>query len=154
MDTSESTTCVSSTSPLPSVGTQPAQGREVVESALSRFKATLSDKQLSEFRNTTYDDVEREILQIQSKQEVNKNMVHLARLQIVFEVLPRFENAIEVLFNTADLVAFTWGPIKFLLSVRKFSPYLPRFFFHVGTFCVELQYHYYLSHRSLNDELM
>lgn len=70
-----------------------------------------------DFRNTTYKDLCWQIELIQQKQEARKNMMNLARIRSFLEAMEQFGKVIEVFLNLADMVAFIWGPMKFLLLV-------------------------------------
>jgi hypothetical protein len=62
-----------------------------------------------------------ELVQLQQKQEKNKEMVNMARIQAFLEGMQQLGKTIEVFLNVHEVVCFIWGPIKFLLLVRRFS---------------------------------
>lgn len=104
------------------VGTQTASS-DALRQAVLKFKARLSGKDLTDFQSTTYEQLCHEVLRIQHEQENNKNMMNLSRIQSCLEAMHEFGKTIEVFLNAADMIAFVWGPIKFLLLVRTLNLY-------------------------------
>ncbi|KAL1608317.1 hypothetical protein SLS60_003257 [Paraconiothyrium brasiliense] len=92
-----------------------ATGSDALDAAIRRFRARLTGTDLTAFRNTTYEELCREILRIQYEQEQTKSMVNLGRIQSFLEAMGQFSKIIEIFLNVSDMVAFVWGPIKFLL---------------------------------------
>lgn len=72
---------------------------------------------LLEFQETTYDQLCHEIFRIQREQESLKSLMNLSRIQSCLEAMEQFGKIVEVFLNVTDVVAFVWGPIKFLLLV-------------------------------------
>lgn len=89
------------------------------KAALVKFRARLSGTQLTEFQSTTYEQLCQEIIRIQHDQENQKTLMNLSRIQSCLEAMNQFGKVIEVFLNVSDVVAFVWGPIKFLLLVIK-----------------------------------
>ncbi|CAI6333480.1 unnamed protein product [Periconia digitata] len=106
---------VSSSQQSTLVGVRTARGSDAFHAAIQKFKARLSGPHLTEFKNMTYDDLCSTILQIQQEQEENKKIMNLSRIQSCLEAMQQFGKTVEVFLNTADMLAFIWGPIKFLL---------------------------------------
>jgi len=94
-------------------------GSNAFRSAVLRFRARLSGDKLTDFKNTTHEELVHEIMRIQQEQENNKNMINLSRIQSFLEAMDQFGKTIEVFLNVSDAVAFVWGPIKFLLLVQS-----------------------------------
>ncbi|KAJ4353923.1 uncharacterized protein N0V89_005654 [Didymosphaeria variabile] len=92
-----------------------ATGSDALDAAVRKFKARLTGTDLTAFRSTTYEELCREILRIQYEQEQTKSMVNLGRIQSFLEAMDQFSKTIEIFLNVSDMVAFVWGPIKFLL---------------------------------------
>jgi hypothetical protein len=95
---------------------------EAFTKALEAFRKRLSAEELSKFKNTTYDELVEELVLLQKKQEKNKEMVNLARIQAFLEGMQQLGKTIEVFLNVHEVVCFVWGPVKFLLMVRLTSP--------------------------------
>jgi hypothetical protein len=91
---------------------------EAFSKALTSFRARLSAKELSEFQNTTYDELLQDLLRLQQKQEKTKEMMDLSRIQAFLEGMQQLGKTIEVFVNVNEIVCFVWGPVKFLLLVR------------------------------------
>jgi hypothetical protein len=115
--TSRSSTGALSQQPtLVATTTQPPT--EAFTKALDAFRRRLSAEELSRFKNTTYDELVEELVLLQQKQEKNKEMVNLARIQAFLEGMQQLGKTIEVFLNVHEVVCFIWGPVKFLLLVR------------------------------------
>jgi hypothetical protein len=87
------------------------------EKALLSFRARLSDSENAQFKVTTIDDLKLTILTLQAEQRAHKKMIHMGRIQSFLEAMEQFGKVIEVFINTANYLAFVWGPVKFLLLV-------------------------------------
>ena len=85
--------------------------------ALSRFQKQLTEKECESFGVTKLKDVKKEIIDIQKKQESLKKIMDLTRIQGFLEAMNQFGKVIEVFSNSSILVAFVWGPVKFILQV-------------------------------------
>jgi hypothetical protein len=90
---------------------------EAFKKALESFRKRLSSEELSQFTNTTYDQLLHELGQLQEKQERNKEMMNLRRLEPFLEGMLYLGRTIEVFLNASDVLCFVWGPIKFMLLV-------------------------------------
>jgi hypothetical protein len=97
-------------------GRTPPTGR-ALEQAIGRFRARLDGSQLNDFRITTYQSLCDQILQIQKKPEAAKSTMNLARIRAFLEAMDQFGKVIEVFLNASNMVAFVWGPMKFLFMV-------------------------------------
>lgn len=86
-------------------------------SALTKFRARLTGPQLVDFEKMTYEQLCIDIDRIQQEQEKFKTMVNLQRIQSFLEAMENFGKVIEVFLNVSDVIAFLWGPTKFLLLV-------------------------------------
>ena len=86
--------------------------------ALGKFRARLTGPQLVDFSKTTYDNLQTEIARIQKDQENVKRMMNFPRIQAFLEGMQNIGKVIEVFLNTSNILAFVWGPMKFLLLVR------------------------------------
>lgn len=87
------------------------------ETALSRFQNQLTKKERENFQFTELEDVKKEIVDIQKKQESLKKIMDLTRIQGFLEAMDQFGKVIEVFLNASSFVAFVWGPVKFILQV-------------------------------------
>ncbi|KAJ4302641.1 hypothetical protein N0V90_001530 [Kalmusia sp. IMI 367209] len=90
-------------------------GSDAFRTAVLKFRARLSGTDLTEFKSTTYESLCYEIMRIQHEQEQTKTMANLGRIQSFLEAMNQFSKTIEIFLNVSDVVAFVWGPIKFLL---------------------------------------
>ncbi|KAF1974533.1 C2H2 domain-containing protein, partial [Bimuria novae-zelandiae CBS 107.79] len=90
-------------------------GSEALRAAVLKFKARLSGTELTNFKDTTYETLCDELMRLQYEQEHTKTMANLGRIQSFLEAMHQFSKTIEIFLNVSDVVAFVWGPIKFLL---------------------------------------
>src|SRR5437016_3605034 len=96
-----------------------SSAKDVFQTTLSNFKKRLTQKEQDDFQFTTLEDVRKVIARIQHEQDGLKTMMNLPRIQSFLEAMDQFSRVIEVFLNASDFVAFVWGPMKFLLQVRK-----------------------------------
>ncbi|KAI1772544.1 hypothetical protein F4818DRAFT_426298 [Hypoxylon cercidicola] len=87
------------------------------EAALGQFMSDLKKKDRDKFRNTTLNDLIDEVEKIQKKQQSQRRGRNLARLKPFIEAMDQFGKVVEVFANTSEMVAFVWGPMKFLLQI-------------------------------------
>lgn len=84
------------------------------DQALRRFKAELSDNDISTFSLTTAEDLKKEILKLQEKQASEKRIQNLNRLTAFVEAMDQFDKVIQVFLNASDYLGFVW--VSFELS--------------------------------------
>lgn len=101
------------------VGVSPARKHSALQAAVLSFKNKLSPQQLADFKDTTYDVLRDQILSIQRDQENNRKIMNLSRVQSCLEAMRQFGQVIEVFLNVSNVIAFIWGPMKFLLLVSS-----------------------------------
>lgn len=89
------------------------------QSALKRIIDGLSPAEKEEFRFSTLEDVHAEISKIQKAQEPDRRLRNLPRIKAFLEGMEQFGKIIEVFLNVSDIVAFVWGPVKFLLQIAS-----------------------------------
>lgn len=120
---SRTSTCALSQQPtlVGGITPPPAPPGEAFTRAIKRFRARLSGTNFTNFTNTTYEDLCREIIRIQGEQDSRKEMMHLSRISSCLEAMHQFGKTIEIFLNVADVIAFIWGPMKFLLLVSSCS---------------------------------
>jgi hypothetical protein len=93
------------------------------EAILAEFKRGLTKKELQDFQFVTLEDVRKTALQIQRDQENLKTMMNMARLEAFFEAMNQFGEVLSIFANSNVFVAFVWGPLKFILQVRKIASF-------------------------------
>lgn len=82
---------------------------------LQSFQDCLREEELEVFGCTTLKDVRKSIMSIQARQEIERTMIDMVRLQAF---LNRMENLIAILHahdKSTDYMAFVWGPLKAML---------------------------------------
>jgi hypothetical protein len=113
-----STGALSQQPTLVGVNTPPPQTPgEACTRAIKKFRARLTGKDLTDFGNTTYEQLCRDIVRIQNEQEGRMEMMNLSRIRSCLEAMDQFGKVIEIFLNVSDAVAFVWGPMKLLLLV-------------------------------------
>ncbi|ROV92958.1 hypothetical protein VMCG_09017 [Cytospora schulzeri] len=91
-------------------------GITTFEEALANFKSRLSPKESKDFSNlTTLKELEKTIDSIQSSQESKKEMMNLTRIRPFLEGMKQLGKVVDVFLNTSEILAYVWGPMKFLL---------------------------------------
>ncbi|OAL34641.1 hypothetical protein AYO20_06058 [Fonsecaea nubica] len=88
---------------------------------LTKFKSRLTGKQLQSFEFASLEQVEVEVNNIQRRQDTQRGLRNLTRIRRFIEAMEQFGKIIEVFVNTSDVLAFVWGPLKFLLLVSSTS---------------------------------
>ncbi|KAK7397580.1 hypothetical protein QQX98_013055 [Neonectria punicea] len=88
---------------------------------LQEFKKTacLSKKQTQQFQNTTIEDVKIVIADIEQKQISSRRQQWIARLRPFLASMEQYGKVIEIFLNAAELLAFIWGPMKFILETAS-----------------------------------
>ncbi|KAF8535606.1 hypothetical protein BDD12DRAFT_854662 [Trichophaea hybrida] len=84
---------------------------------LSRFKLSLTADETKDFQFTSLRDVEDVIENIQEKQKATKMIRNVNRLKPFLDAMDQYGKVVEVFLNMSGVVAFVWGPLKFLLLV-------------------------------------
>uniref|UniRef100_L7J9W7 DUF7708 domain-containing protein n=1 Tax=Pyricularia oryzae (strain P131) TaxID=1143193 RepID=L7J9W7_PYRO1 len=102
-----------------SQSTNNASVKTSFELALDKFRAQLSDQERVKFAVTKKGDLLVAILNIQNEQRLSKKMVNMRRAQGFIEAMEQFGKVIEVFVNSSEILAFVWGPMKFLLLSAK-----------------------------------
>jgi hypothetical protein len=92
---------------------------DTFKAILSDFKKRLTPDEQENFQFATLKDVRETALRIQRDQEQLKTMMNMARLESFLEAMDQFGKVIEVFVNASSFVAFIWGPMKFILQVRR-----------------------------------
>lgn len=88
--------------------------------ALTSFKNRLTPSEAAQFQVVTLDDLKVTILAIQADQRARKQMMHMDRILSFLEAMDQFGKVIETFLNVSEMLAFIWGPIKFLLLVYTY----------------------------------
>jgi site-specific recombinase XerD len=94
---------------------------DAVQTALLEFQRRLTSKEEEQFKNASLTDVQETIAQIQDDQDNTKSLRNMARIRSFLEAMEQFGETAEVFLNVSNLVAFIYGPIKFLLLVGQKS---------------------------------
>jgi hypothetical protein len=89
---------------------------------LAKFSTRLTPEEARDFQFTTLNDVHQVIVNIQEQQARRRGMRNLTRVLRFVEAMDQFGKVVEVFLNASSLLAFIWGPIKFLLQVYHLFP--------------------------------
>lgn len=96
--------------------------KDIFEETLSYFKKRLTPKELKDFTFATLDEVRILIVRIQKDQEAVKKTMNMSRIQSFLQAMTEFGKVVECFLNVSDIIAFIWGPMKFLLQVLFARP--------------------------------
>ncbi|PYH29359.1 uncharacterized protein BO87DRAFT_430645 [Aspergillus neoniger CBS 115656] len=87
------------------------------QQALNSFKTQSGPGLVAEFEMTSLTDLKSSIAKIQTKQATERRMQNMRRISSFIGIMERYGEVIEVFLNTTNILAFVWGPMKFLLQV-------------------------------------
>ncbi|KAF8441250.1 hypothetical protein BGX38DRAFT_1134072 [Terfezia claveryi] len=87
--------------------------------SLSRLQRILDPTEKQEFQWTSLDDLYRTIDKIQQEQVKKRHLQYLNRIKPFIECMLQYGQVIEVFLNTSKLLAFIWGPMKFILQTAS-----------------------------------
>ncbi|KAK6850744.1 hypothetical protein PG987_000378 [Apiospora arundinis] len=89
--------------------------------AITEFKrdAGLSREQLDQFQLGSLDDLHRAMGNIQRNQAHDRKLRYLRRLDPFLKSMKEYEKVIEVFLNASEILAFVWGPLKFILTMTS-----------------------------------
>jgi hypothetical protein len=87
------------------------------QTVVSNFRSRLSKAELDDFKICSLKDVQQAIIDIQAQQDKRRETRNLSRILGFLEAMTQFGAVVEVFLNTTEILAFVWGPLKFLLLV-------------------------------------
>ncbi|KAK7721312.1 hypothetical protein SLS64_001608 [Diaporthe eres] len=100
-----------------------ASGKEKCEFeiALEDFKknAQLGPDEIKEFRFADLNSLRSTIKRIQAEQEAKRRMRNMKRLEPFLQTMEQYGHIVDVFVNTSEVLAFVWGPMKFLLRLLR-----------------------------------
>lgn len=84
------------------------------------FKEQLNDIHVDKFGKTTLHDVYRSLRDIQFQQQEQKTLMNLNRIELFLSGMNSFQEVLDDrgMNDVEGIMAFVWGPMKFLLEVR------------------------------------
>ncbi|KAK4205537.1 hypothetical protein QBC40DRAFT_36628 [Triangularia verruculosa] len=85
--------------------------------ALSRFQQSLTDKERKDFEGCTLQDVKDAIKSIENRLASKRNQRCMQLISKFLEGMNQLGQVVEVFLNVDAMVAFVWGPIKFVLLI-------------------------------------
>jgi len=92
---------------------------DAVEKLLIKFKNRLNPTELQKFKGTTLQDVKKTLVDIEKRQETQRELRNLTRIRGFLEAMEQFGRVVEVFTNSSNMVCFVWGPLKFLLQISS-----------------------------------
>lgn len=87
-----------------------------IRSAFLSFANSRTQEELDVFGATTYEDVQRTIAKIQSRQGTDRTLMDLRRVQPFLHRVVELNETIRTLGHPAEYVAFVWGPLKAIFT--------------------------------------
>ncbi|KAH7165444.1 hypothetical protein EDB81DRAFT_253192 [Dactylonectria macrodidyma] len=85
--------------------------------SLEKFRQELSDDQKQQFSTTGLEEVKRAMQQIQDQIGPDKKLRNFTRLKKFFEGMKQMEELVKIFLQVHEVVAFIWGPIKFVMMI-------------------------------------
>ncbi|KAF2680111.1 hypothetical protein K458DRAFT_393383 [Lentithecium fluviatile CBS 122367] len=86
------------------------------QSVLRNFTRSLTNEQKNQFSGTTLEDLHVAIEEVQQRQALEKRLQSMSRLKRFLEGMKEYDKVITVFLNSSQILAFVWGPMKFLLQ--------------------------------------
>jgi hypothetical protein len=86
---------------------------------LADFKKRLKPDEQAKFALTTLNDLQLATKDLQDRQTRSKTNQNLTRIQPFLQAMLQYKDTIEVFLNTSSILCFIWGPMKFMLLVRR-----------------------------------
>ncbi|KAI1205006.1 putative zinc finger protein [Annulohypoxylon truncatum] len=86
------------------------------ERALKEFQKGLGGRNIKDFQTTTLRNLQDSIVELQAEQHSQRKLQNLNRLQPFLKAIEQYGEVIRTFCNNSDIVAFIWGPLKFLLQ--------------------------------------
>lgn len=76
------------------------------------------DKNL--FETSRYQDLQQDLVDIQSQREITRAMMNMTRIQPFLTRMAHLEKVLHTIEfqDTAKVMGYVWGPVRFLLKVR------------------------------------
>jgi hypothetical protein len=99
--------------------TNPDPFQTALDEVLNKFKKRLKNHELQKFEGTTLKDIEITLSDIQKRQDAQRELRNLTRIQGFLDAMEQFGKVVEVFANSSNMVAFVWGPLKFLLQMSS-----------------------------------
>lgn len=103
------------------------EARTIFSRALVEFRENLPDKFIEAFEETTQNATLLEIAKVQNEQDQLRGLMGMNRLDGFVDALRRVDEAVRAtnLYDANskeynEFEAFIWGPVKFLIRVRRF----------------------------------
>lgn len=93
--------------------------RAALDEVLVKFKNRLTGRELEKFKGTTLKDVEIALEDIQNRLDTQRELRNLTRIRGFLDAMDQYGKVIEVFTNSSSMVAFVWGPLKFLLQMSS-----------------------------------
>lgn len=90
-----------------------------LDELLIKFKNRLTATELQKFKGTTLQDVKKTLIDIEKRQETQRELRNLTRIRGFLDTMEQFGKVIELFTNSSNMVAFVWGPLKFLLQTSS-----------------------------------
>jgi hypothetical protein len=86
----------------------------IFENALIKFRASLTEKQRSDFAPCTLKDVQTAIDEIQVRLGSQRRLRNMKRIAKFIEAMTQLGQVVEVFLNVENTVAFVWVSTKLL----------------------------------------
>jgi len=88
----------------------------VFQQALDEFQKTLREDDQNQIVCTTFEDLQRCILDIQKKHDTERMSRNMRRLKTFLEAMEQYGKVIEVFLNASQILCFVWVSFGLIVS--------------------------------------
>lgn len=105
----------------PEMDNSKAVFEKAIRKVLVDFKRKLTTREEEQYKNMTLEQLKKDIIVLQKNQNEAKTMMNLNRIRGFLEGMEQLGKVVEIFLNASEILAFVWGPMKFLLLVSSIS---------------------------------
>lgn len=87
------------------------------EKSIVEFKEGLRKRDVEDFRATELEHLRTRIATLQTRQHAQRRLQDFNQLHPFLEVIEQYGKVVASFYPNKEIVAFIWGPLKFLLQV-------------------------------------
>ncbi|ETS77389.1 hypothetical protein PFICI_11263 [Pestalotiopsis fici W106-1] len=91
------------------------------DKAIGEFTQDLRRRDVEDFHSTKLHHLKTTIANLQAEQHSHRRLQDLTRLQRFLEAIEQFGKVISTFYRNNDVLAFVWGPLKFLLQATSIN---------------------------------
>ncbi|KAK8123091.1 hypothetical protein PG984_011761 [Apiospora sp. TS-2023a] len=92
---------------------------EKFEKSIVEFKEGLRKRDVEDFRATELEHLRTRIATLQTRQHAQRRLQDFNQLQPFLEAIEQYGKVVSLFYANQEIVAFIWGPLKFLLQATS-----------------------------------